>query len=96
MSKFIGKNKLLRTLKEQMNNFNIKYADIQYSREEIGTSYYQERVVYIDTDNIQYQVRNYCFVLEKNTTLTYEIHEQVSAGHYRIKQRRILKEREDN
>ena len=96
MSKFIGKNKLLRTLKEKMNNPDIWYADVQYYREEIGRAYLQEKIVHIDKDNTQYQVRNYHSNEEQKSTLYYEIFEQVNAGHYRISQKIILKESEDN
>ena len=46
--KFIGKTKLLRTLKMQMNNPNIWFKDVMYSREENFNSHQKERIVFID------------------------------------------------
>lgn len=94
--KYIGKNKLLRTLKMQMNNPDIWYADILYYREEWGNTYRQEKVVYIDKDDIQYQIRNCYSKDERKTTLYYEIFEQVDFGNYRINQKKILKESENS
>ena len=74
--KFIGKNKLLRTLKMQMSNPHISYADILYFREELSNQYKKEMVVYIE-NNTHYRIRHEYIKDGQKINLYYEIIKQV-------------------
>lgn len=93
--KFIGKNKLLRTLKMQMSNPHISYADILYFREELSNQYKKEMVVYIE-NNTHYRVRHQYLKDEQKITMYYEIIKQVAPNNFKVEQKNLLKESENN
>ena len=93
--KYIGKNKLLRTLKMQMNNPDIWFKDVQYYREELYNSSKKEMVVFIDNDT-HYEVINEYEIYEQKITLYYSVIKAISPNNYRVEQKIILKESEDN
>ena len=94
--KFIGKTKLLRMLKKQMNTPDIWFNDVMYSRKEIHNHYKKETIVFIDENSTQYYIKHEYEKYREKTTLYYEIHKYVSAGNYCIEQQKILKESENS
>jgi hypothetical protein len=94
--KFIGKTKLLRTLKMQMNNPNIWFKDVMYSREENFNHHRKEMIVFIDKSGTQYQVRHEYNKHDKKTTLYYEIATEITPCNYKIELKNLLKESENS
>lgn len=87
---FIGKQKLLRLLKVQMNREDIQLKDIQYSREENYNIYKCEKVVYIEND-IHYEINNlYTEYRYPTSTLYFEKVVRVSENSYKVEQKKIL------
>ncbi len=91
--KFIGKNKLLRTLKMQINNPNIWFKDVIYTREEHFNQHKQETVVFIDNDT-HYRVRYEYDKHEEKATVYYEIIKQVAPNNFKVEQKILIKESE--
>jgi len=94
--KFIGKTKLLRTLKMQMNNPNIWFKDVMYSREENFNSNRKERIVFIDKNGTQYQVRHEYNKHGEKITFSYEIARETAPWNYQIEIKNLLEESENN
>lgn len=87
---FIGKQKLLRLLKKQMNRKDIQLKDIQYSREENYNTNKCEKVVYIEND-IHYEIINlYTGYRYPTSTLYFEKVVRVSENSYEVEQKKIL------
>ena len=93
--KFIGKTKLLKTLKEQMDNPDIWFKDVIYTREEDFDQHKNETIVYIE-NNTHYQIRYEHQKDEQKTTMYYEIIKQVAPNNFKVEQKILLKEREEN
>lgn len=88
--KFIGKQKLLRLLKAQINRPDIQLKEIQYSREETYNTYKCEKVVYIEND-IHYKTINlYTGYRHPKSTLYFEKVVRVSENSYEVEQKKIL------
>lgn len=94
--KFKGKEYLLKVLKEQMNDPDISFKDVMYSREENFNYHKKETVVFIDKNGNQYRVRHEYDKHEEKTSLYYEITREISPCNYTVELKNILKESEDN
>ena len=91
--KFMGKTKLLRTLKMQMNNPNIWFKDVQYYRQEHYNISKRENIVFIDNDTF-YEIKHEHYKPEKKAILYYTITKMISPNNFKIEQKIILKESE--
>ena len=94
--KFIGKTKLLRMLKKQMNTPDIWFKDVMYSREENFSSNQKEMIVFIDKNGTQYRVRHEYDKREEKTTLSYEIVREIAPWNFQVELKNLLKESENN
>ena len=94
--KFKGKEYLLKVLKEQMNDPDISFKDVMYSREENFNYHKKETVVFIDKNGNQYRVRHEYDKHEEKTSLYYEITREISPCNYTVELKNLLKESEDN
>ena len=92
----MGKTKLLRILKKQMNNPTVQLKNVMYSREENFNSNQKEMLVFIDKTGIHYRVRHEYDKYEEKTTLSYEIVREIAPCNYQIELKNLLKESENN
>ena len=84
---FLGKQKLLRLLKEEMNRTDIQLKDIQYSRNENFNTYKREMVVYVEND-IHYEMINEYSKFETKHPLYYR-EVKITNNPFRIEQTKI-------
>ncbi len=94
--KFIGKAKLLQTLKMQMNNLDIRLKDVMYSREENFNSNQKEMIVFIDRNGTHYRVRHEYDKHDEKTNFSYEIVRKIAPCNFQVELKNLLKESEDN
>ena len=94
--KFMGKTKLLRILKKQMNNPNVQLKNVMYSREENFNSNRKELLVFIDKTGTHYRVRHEYDKYEEPTNFSYEIVKEIAPYDFQIVLKNLLKESENN
>lgn len=91
---YLGKQKLLRLLKMQLNNPYLGFSDIMYDREENFAKDRIERVVYIN-DEIHYTLTNEYSYFAQKTKLFYRVSKLDRTSGYIELENIVLKESED-
>lgn len=78
---YLGKEKMLQILKEQLNNPNIEFTDIMYKIEEDFARTRTETLVYCN-DGMHYKVINMCCEFTKETKLIYQVVKRNEENNY--------------